>query len=553
MTVNIYPEGISVNDLKGAEKVVFQELRRQLPDGSDIFCHVERIHEKERREIDFVVSIPGEGLAILEVKGGSIRIENGRWEQARQNGWKKLSIASQLDAERRMLRDILRAEFGWGEVPTVRMVVVPDTAISVSRKLPEVAREFVIDQGQMSAMPAAIFKAMKINSQGTKFNEASQEKVRKALGEAGIEYDDYVEEAESRADLVEQLTREQIFILDLMSGNQRLNVRGGPGTGKTILAIEMAFRHARQGKRVALVCHNRGLASYLKSKLSELSPQWQPVLIGNFFDDLPAHWGIELPAVPESDIARKTFYQESMPRHFHKFAESLPLEDKFDVWVVDEAQDFLTSQFEIMKMTLKDPVNGGIYLFGDPDQDLYDSAGEVPWFTANAKLNRNVRSSRKIAEFVNGIEPKSAAQPWGVIAGWQPEFRIVEKRNDVLGNAEIYLDTLLNEFLWRKKDVALLTTHAHHSKHLEGRSNDDDAYWNEFFHGSSVFYGRVNSFKGLERPVVVIALNGESESEKQLQQMYVGASRARDDLIIFGTREDLELLGKAADQLNVID
>ena len=76
--------------------------------------------------------------------------------------------------------------------------------------------------------------------------------------------------------------------------------------------------------------------------------------------------------------------------------------------------------------------------------------------------------------------------------------------------------------------VALLTTQ---QRHPEQRNAVDvggwAAYWDAFFAAEDVFYGHVLGFKGLERPVVVLAVNGFKQPERTREMLYVGLSRAR--------------------------
>ena len=58
--------------------------------------------------------------------------------------------------------------------------------------------------------------------------------------------------------LLRQTTAEY-QILDLLRDNRQLVVQGGPGSGKTWLALEQAFRYAEEGLRVLLLCYNIAL------------------------------------------------------------------------------------------------------------------------------------------------------------------------------------------------------------------------------------------------------------------------------------------------------
>src|SRR5207248_680265 len=65
-----------------------------------------------------------------------------------------------------------------------------------------------------------------------------------------------------REELV-RLTDQQSDYLARLQENPRVLVRGGAGTGKTLLATEEATRAAKAGARVLLLCFNRLLANFL--------------------------------------------------------------------------------------------------------------------------------------------------------------------------------------------------------------------------------------------------------------------------------------------------
>lgn len=83
--------------------------------------------------------------------------------------------------------------------------------------------------------------------------------------------------------------------------------------------------------------------------------------------------------------------------------------------------------------------------------------------------------------------------------------------------------------------IALLTTGSRHPVQKEQVELEGyDGYWDGFFSSSDVFYGHVLGFKGLERPVVVLAVNGFGSAERAQQRLYVGLSRARSLLMVVG-------------------
>jgi hypothetical protein len=70
-----------------------------------------------------------------------------------------------------------------------------------------------------------------------------------------------------------------------------------------------------------------------------------------------------------------------------------------------------------------------------------------------------------------------------------------------------------------------------------------DGYWDAFFAAEDVFYGHVLGFKGLERQVVVLALNGIRDQSRGREYLYVGLSRARSCLVVCGDLDQITSIG----------
>jgi hypothetical protein len=97
---------------------------------------------------------------------------------------------------------------------------------------------------------------------------------------------------------------------------------------------------------------------------------------------------------------------------------------------------------------------------------------------------------------------------------------------------------------WPPGSVALLTTWHRHPEQVEMvKRSGQDAYWDDFFAGEDVFYGHVLGFKGLERPVVVLAINGFRDLLRAKGMLYVGLSRAQTLLVVCGESELIAAVG----------
>jgi hypothetical protein len=58
-----------------------------------------------------------------------------------------------------------------------------------------------------------------------------------------------------------------------------------------------------------------------------------------------------------------------------------------------------------------------------------------------------------------------------------------------------------------------------------------------------VFYGHVLGFKGLERRCVVVVVNDTGKFERSRERLYVGLSRARDQLVVCGDPDFIREVG----------
>ena len=211
----------------------------------------------------------------------------------------------------------------------------------------------------------------------------------------------------------------------------------------------------------------------------------------------------------------------------------LPSEQRFDAWVVDEAQDFDESWWNFLFSTLKDPLQGKVAIFGDPEQSIYR---DMNWPTkgfVTIRLSENLRNSQQIAKSVESLiqERVVALGP----NSFEVEYIEVDSEDEVLDAADDAVVRITEKEFWNPGEIALLTTKYRHPVHTEKRA-DQDQYWREFWDSTDVFYGTVQGFKGLERSVVVLAVNGIHTDADQNDLLYVGMTRARDRLVVVRAR-----------------
>ena len=95
------------------------------------------------------------------------------------------------------------------------------------------------------------------------------------------------------------------------------------------------------------------------------------------------------------------------------------------------------------------------------------------------------------------------------------------------------MDALLDAG-WEPGHITLITTGHRHPVQLERTDfHDQDGYWRTYW-DDEVFYGHVLGCKGLERKAVVLCLNEDGTRDRARERLYVGMSRATDELVVVG-------------------
>ena len=187
---------------------------------------------------------------------------------------------------------------------------------------------------------------------------------------------------------------------------------------------------------------------------------------------------------------------------------------------------------------LRDQDTGGLYAFLDEAQRVFDRRGEVPIPLPPIVLDENIRNTRQIAQVFGSLGAAQAR--YRGMKG--PPVRFIPcPQDEAIDQADSQVDRLLGEG-WEPGQIALLVTGTRHQLQKEMIDYHGwDGYWDAFFTADDVFYGHVLGFKGLERPVVVLAVNGLRDESR----LYVGLSRARSCLVVCGDLDQIAAVGGA--------
>ena len=525
----VFPE----RDLRRGEQAVWDALQEQLPGDVHVYYSLRLPEGNHEREIDFVVVWPGEGIAVLEVKGGRVfRYDDGGFGQERHGEQKRLRLnpMEQASEVRHLLTDWLRDHRSAAWPARIQHLVVLPHTDTEGYDVHDFPAAQVVDRTDMSRLASRVLVAVQQGQGREPLSGTALEELLARLmprletsgdGAEAAEAEDHADRLSK--DLADRVAEWRFF--------PRLKVIGGAGSGKTLLAMAQAQRLAKEGRRVALVCYSRGLAAFLERQAAD----WhrRPAYVG-LFHELGTLWG-----EPEPDPAGDSdYWEQTLPKRLLDVAQGVPVDQRFDAIVVDEGQDFGEQWWTSLEACLREPGEGGLFVFMDGDQRVFSRQGEVPITTPPIALTRNLRNTQRIAQTFGSLMSDQSSNRG--LKGSRVRF-VQCATDEAVARADDAVDELLDS--WDAGQVALLTTQHRHPVHVEQVTGARGwaGYWDDYFAGEDVCYGTVGGFKGLERSCVVLAVNGFSAEAQAKEMLYVGLSRARSQLVVVG---DLDLIAR---------
>jgi DNA replication protein DnaC len=340
-------------DTPPGEKRLFEIFEKTLASESWIVLHSLGIANHVTQlegEADFVVIIPQVAILVIEVKSHvSVKItEEGYWKLGNDEP-KRRSPFRQARGQVHSIRQFLRKVMPIAASSVPIFSTVWFTEIPAKQQIPkniEWNDWELLDSSDLSDPKSSILNV--INSASIHFNEKrnlqalllSNDFYAELVNVLRPKFDvslSSFELSKIRKTSVSQITNEQFKYLNGLKANRAGLIEGTAGTGKTFLAIETAARAISEGKSILFLCRSDYLAIYLRNMLQTPTS----CFVGTLKD----------------------------------FSNSIGNSTKYDVLIIDEAQDLVAS--ESLKTISAHLVNGiaGAYIriFADYEgQKIYD-------------------------------------------------------------------------------------------------------------------------------------------------------------------------------------
>jgi Nuclease-related domain/UvrD-like helicase C-terminal domain len=544
MSPRCYPPQPEFGRGRTAERRVWEVLRGQLPDDAALLHSVGMIERAAEHEADLVIAWPGVGVAVVEVKGGHVSRHQGQWYQSSGGDTRSIKdpVVQAQDCKHVLYRLLVQYGSEAAAARSAHLVAFPFTHIDPGWSYAGCPRDMILARNDLAAAADRIRAVIDRHGAGhAPLTGEGLESLLEVLEGQLPGQTSLLSWAEENEAYVDQLTRDQAKVARILRQQRRLKVIGGAGNGKTWLALEHARLLAASGERVALVCYSRGLARFLQRMTAQWPPAHRPAYVG-LFHALPLAWGADPPPEDPDSAASSTYYEERLPAQMGELAAHLGKEEKFDAIIVDEAQDFGAAWWPPTLACLRDQETGGLYAFLDEAQRVFERYGEVPIPLPPIVLDENIRNTKQIAQ-VFGSLGAGQARYRGMDG---PPVRFLQcSPDEAVHEADSQVDRLLGEG-WQPGQIALLVTGKRHQVQMERLGYHGwESYWDTFFAAEDVFYGHVLGFKGLERPVVVLAVNGIRDQSRAREYLYVGLSRARSCLVVCGDLDQIAAVGGA--------
>ncbi len=230
--------------------------------------------------------------------------------------------------------------------------------------------------------------------------------------DAELDWDDEAQARRARRRM-DEVCAERVRTLEPLDANRKVLVTGGAGSGKTRLAMAWARRAVARGERLLLTCYNDPLGEYLTHRLEPSAG----TRVGAFFRVALALDGMPLLAIPMTltDLGGTPWPSGTCTVNWPSITE------RFDVVIVDEAQDFSPAWLAQLERLLDPRGSRRLIWLADEAQGVFRRGFAMPsadegW--TRCDLVDNCRNTYGVASILHrcfdGAMPLSGPESLGV-------------------------------------------------------------------------------------------------------------------------------------------
>lgn len=352
--------------LNDAEKKILRWLEEGLK-GSEGRILIEPGFRMTKYQLwpDFVLISPTHGVLIIECKGHYS-------EEVRKVSNADLMTARGVDRYGKQMASygcLFRELLSESNVPVSKFVIFPN--VLVSDKAAQYISEFNTQYDDVRVLfhedldwPCSL-DYLGAKHLPHKIRKADFESLLQLINPTRVISHEYTIDVNGIHDKLMLLDEKQSHILDKMTeGHYLLN--GLPGTGKTIMLMQLAERELNKNKKVLYTCYNRPLSDHVSSMLGSKITKTTNSLYFKLALDLGAEEGM---------------LYESFDASL-RYLLSQNLEPIYDVILIDEYQDLEDEDFQVLTQLVKP--DGLMVLGGDRLQNI--RSNKETWKSKGIKI-----------------------------------------------------------------------------------------------------------------------------------------------------------------------
>ena len=529
-------------DPRSQEGLMFEELNN-LSDEYYVFHSFAIVTVQgsviKKNETDFVIFHPKKGILCIEAKAGQVDYVDGYWKygsgikmshdgpynQAKSNKWKLKDY---------MLNRGLRYEFE--KCKLLHAVWFPDIQLSKlqGRQLPSEADiNITLTADSFGNIEESISKIFDLEVKKGMNTSLSDKEVKRILERVLAPSFSLISlqevELERTKNVFKRMLKEQVALLNYLEEQNNAIINGLAGTGKTVMAVEKARRHAEKGEEVLFLCYNAFLNEHLKTIYNY--PHVSYYTISGLACKLCETKNPDYELLREK--LEEMFCNSSFP---------------YQHVIIDEGQDFGKVELEeeelidLLKSNAIDDEgrDGTFYLFYDKNQMI--QSHKVPKYIENAEckltLYRNCRNTENIA--LTSLRLLGLSQSpklyQDAVRGDIPEFRFCTSKENMVEILNMEIDYYVDHGY---TNITILTCKTEETSMIAEYCSDSRYTYRRGY----IKFTTCRKFKGLESDIVIVVDIDKNTFDCHGEQlMYVGTSRARYKLSCIVNMDEEECL-----------
>lgn len=326
--------------------------------------------------------------------------------------------------------------------------------------------------------------------------------------------------------------------LDLNPGKGGI-VLGGPGTGKTLLALELLKKKTEENIKVLFICYNKNLSRILNEKIKPfgLPNIYKIIHIHSLYEELCPSY------MKDINIEKTDSWHLAIPLKIKDLLQTCTY-NKFDFVIIDEAQDLLSEyHFDVInELFVRGFYSGNWAMFLDQEfQNIYNPTSvdyldffknTYPSFVYKLFLNcRNTKSIVRLAAKQTGFKEMLCLRESDYFTSQIKKYALTDEDLITLLNQTI--SSKINEDKINPQQITILCF-TNEQKRLIISKNPKIADYGTDKSGY-VEISTIHSFKGIENDyILIIGPNKFDNNDKiQMSLLYIAYTRATVQALFF--------------------